>query len=127
MPAASPTGALVPDTSPTSPAAVDAASSVALSVDLGPDPAIGNPTLETPPDGPSIMAPLTTGLAPYLSFSVVLPAGTCPSFTFDFRSVWNKVITDNTACTLYDSIYSKIYAGATLAWSMLFVIIVLTA
>ncbi len=127
MPAASPTGALVPDTSATSPATVDAASSVAISVDLGADPGIGNPTLETPPDGPTIMAPLVTGLAPYLSFSVVMPTGTCPSLTFDFRPVWNKVITDNTTCTLYDSLYSKIYAAATLAWSMLFVIIVLTA
>jgi hypothetical protein len=127
QPALTPDGALVPDTSPVAPGTVNAASSVAISIDLGADPGIGNPTLETPPDGPTIMAPLTTGLAPYLSFNVVMPPGTCPSLTFDLRPVINKVITNTTICTVYDSVSSNIYVAATLFWSMFFLLIVLTA
>jgi hypothetical protein len=126
-PAASPTGPVSPDCSPIPPGTINPASSVTPVVNLGPDPVIGSPSLETPPDGPAIMAPILTGLAPYLSFSVLMPAGVCPAPTFDFRPVWNLMVPSTVICTLYDSISQKIFNVMTLAWTVLFLIIVLKA
>lgn len=101
--------------------------STTVNVNLGPDPGVGSPGMETPPDGPTIMGPLVSGLAAYTGFSVALPAGVCPAPTFDFRPVWQLSVPSTVICTLYDSVTVKISLVMTLCWSVCFLLIVLRA
>ena len=125
IPATSPTGPVVPDTTTVPPDAINPASSP--QVNLGADPVVPFPTLSSPPDGPTIMAPIVTGLTPYMNFSVAMPAGVCPAPTFDFRPALNLTVPSTQICTIYSSISQEIFNVMTLAWSVLFLIVVLKA
>jgi hypothetical protein len=117
--------AVAPSTS--SVTAASPSTAPATNVNLGTDPAIGSPPLDQTPDGPTIMAPLTTGLSSYTGFSVAMPQGVCPAPTFDFHPVWPVTVHSTEICTMYDSISGKIAVVMTLAWALLFLLIILKA
>jgi len=93
-------------------------------VNLGPDPGIGSPTLETPPTAAQILAPIL-GLLPDLR-SYVVPSHTsvCPEPTFD---LWGTTYTFTVQCDLLAANASAIYAAFVLAYSVAALFIVLTA
>lgn len=108
--------------SPTAPATNPAASSP--QVNLGDDPNIGFPTLETPPTAQQIIDPLA-GLAPSLR-SWVVPAhmADCPKPAFD---LFNKHIVMDQQCSMLDDNRATLYNAMLVAWALIALFIVLSA
>ncbi|MGQ7936994.1 hypothetical protein [Paraburkholderia sp. D1E] len=101
-----------------------AAASPPVTVDLGPDPGIGTPTLETIPTAAQILAPIL-GLLPDLrAYTVPSHTAVCPEPSFD---LWGSTYTFTAQCVLLEAHASAIYAAFVLAYSIAALFIVLTA
>lgn len=110
-------------TSPgTAPATNPAASSP--QVNLGDDPGIGFPMLETIPTAQQIIDPLA-GLAPSLK-SWVVPAhmAECPKPTFD---LFNKHIVMDQQCAVFEDHRATLYNAMLVAWALIALFIILSA
>jgi hypothetical protein len=95
-----------------------------ISVDLGVDPGVGSPTLETTPTAQMILAPIL-GLFPTLrSFVVPAHTGVCPKPTF---SAFNRNFVMDTHCTMFENHRSSLYSTMILAFVLAAVFIVLSA
>lgn len=95
-------------------------------VDLGVDPGVAQPGLETTPTAAQILAPVL-GLLPTLkSFVVPSHTATCPRPT---ASVWGKTLTLSGHCDLLDApaVHDTLYAVMALVWTMVGLFIVLKA
>ncbi|MCA8308868.1 hypothetical protein LGM90_10145 [Burkholderia sp. AU28942] len=93
-------------------------------VDLGPNPGVAAPTLETIPTAAQILAPIL-GLLPDLkSFGVPAHTGQCPQPSI---SLFGRVYTVTSHCTLAEQLRPQIYTTFVLAFSLAALFIVLTA
>lgn len=93
-------------------------------VNLGPDPGIGDPTLEQTPTAAQILAPIL-GLLPDLrSFTMPSHTSTCPEPTF---TAFGQDYTVTSLCDLSVQFQSEIYGCFVLAFSLAALFIVLTA
>ena len=115
--------ALQPATQSTSPTATNPAAS-APSVNLGPDPGIGSPPLETIPTAGQILAP-ELGLFPDLrAYAVPTHSGECPRPTF---SAWGKTFTLTEHCDFAEQFRTSFYAAGVLLFAIASLLIVLSA
>jgi len=93
-------------------------------VNLGDDPNIGAPTLETIPTAQQIIDPLA-GLAPSLK-SWVVPAhmAQCPTPSFD---LFNKHIVMDQQCTMFENNRATLYNAMLVSWALIALFIILSA
>lgn len=93
-------------------------------VDLGPDPKIGAPSLETIPTGAQILAPLL-GLFPDLR-SYVVPSHTaeCPKPSMD---IFSRHYVMDAHCTVLEAVRPVLYLIMAAVWVMIAALIVLGA
>jgi hypothetical protein len=126
--AALPSPAAQPGTVPSSfanqpnPSTVNPAQQSSL-INLGPDPGIGSPGLETIPTAQQILDPILNMLPAHKNFSASSQVGQCPTPTI---SLYGTHVLD-AHCTLIDQNKSIIQAAMTFAWTALALFIVLSA
>ncbi len=93
-------------------------------VNLGPDPGIGSPTLESIPTAAQILAPLLNLLPDFRSYAMPAHTGTCPQPSFSWAGstyTWTK------HCELIEQNRSLITQAFVVAFSLAAALIVLTA
>lgn len=95
-----------------------------VSVDLGVDPNIGSPTLETTPTANSILAPVLNLVPSFKNFVVPSHTATCPMPAFD---VWGKHFVMDAHCTLFEQQRATLYSTMMLAFMLVAIFIVLSA
>ena len=95
-----------------------------VKVDLGQDPGTPAPNLDTPPDGPTILAPITSMMPDLKNWKMPSHTSVCPQPSFD---VFGHSFTFSTHCTLIDANKGILQAAATVAWTVLALFIVLGA
>ena len=123
-----PSGVTQPATVPTTfttspnPATTNPASSSPLT-NLGEDPAIGSPTLETPPTAQQILDPVLNMLPGHRSFTASSHQGICPTPTIN---LYGSHVMD-AHCTLIDQNKSVIQGAMTFAWAVIALFIILSA
>lgn len=95
-------------------------------VDLGPDPAIVAPVLESTPTASQILSPLLNLMPDLKSFVVPSHAAACPRPS---ASIWGQTLTLSGHCDLLDdpAIHDSLYAVMALVWTMVGLFIVLRA
>ncbi|MCC4266174.1 hypothetical protein LL240_17205 [Oceanimonas baumannii] len=102
----------------------DTGGNVTVEVDFGPDPGVGEPTLEQPPTGEQILAPLQ-GLFPSLtSFSVPGHTSECPRPSMELFGETHRI---EQHCTLLDQYGGPLSAAMLLVWAIVSLRIVLSA
>lgn len=109
--------------SSSSPASSPAATAP-TTVDLGPNPGIGSPTLEQIPTAAQIMAPILGMLPDLKNYGVPAHNAQCPEPSV---TVFGTVITVTAQCTLAEQFRSKIYVTFVLVFTLAALFIVLTA
>ncbi|MBU9542856.1 hypothetical protein [Burkholderia multivorans] len=116
---------------PTTTNANDTAASgtTVVKVDLGPDPGIPQPDiqLETPPDGPTILAPLFNLLPGFNNIQMSSSVGQCPAPSFSMPFFGNKVYSFQVVCDWFDQNYSLLNTTASVFFKLLAIIILLGA
>ena len=123
-----PSGVTQPATVPTTfttspnPATTNPASTSPL-INLGEDPAIGSPTLETPPTAQQILDPVLKMLPGHRTFTASTHQGTCPTPTIN---LYGSHVMD-AHCTLIDQNKSVIQGAMTFAWAVIALFIILSA
>jgi beta-mannanase len=100
--------------------------STATKVDLGPDPGIPAPTLETPPD--DLFKPIKDLLQPWLSWQVPAHSATCPTWQAA-PSISGHVFNIDLSyhCTFAEQYRSAITAAAIACWVVIAALIILSA
>ncbi|MFM0731098.1 hypothetical protein PQQ52_11470 [Paraburkholderia sediminicola] len=93
-------------------------------VDLGPNPGVGSPTLEQIPTAAQIMAPILGMLPDLKNYGVPAHNAQCPEPSV---TVFGTVITVTAQCTLAEQFRSQIYVTFVLVFSLAALFIVLTA
>jgi hypothetical protein len=93
-------------------------------VDLGPDPAVAAPSLETPPTPQEILDPILNLLPSFKSFDASIPAGACPMPAF---SLFGNTITLQAHCTIIDEIKPILKGAMSFAWAAIAAFIILSA
>ncbi|EKF6368936.1 hypothetical protein OZ269_004848, partial [Escherichia coli] len=95
-----------------------------VKLNFGNAPAVGLPDINSPPSGSQIITPLWDMWPEARDFSVSIPAGTCPVFTFH---IWDQDYTMDQFCTLLDteSVRNTFRVVMTLVASMMAFFIVL--
>ncbi|OIQ75373.1 hypothetical protein GALL_429610 [mine drainage metagenome] len=98
-------------------------------VNLGPDPGVGAPTLETTPTVPQILGPLFNIMPGIKNFVVPSHQSACPTYTFHFAlgSWWSQEVTMTSHCTLVENNRAAITAAMLVVWTLAALFIVLTA
>ncbi|MCL2658825.1 MAG: hypothetical protein FWD62_15725 [Betaproteobacteria bacterium] len=91
---------------------------------LGPDPGIGAPSLESTPTAQQILQPLLDLLPDFRRYVVPSHQATCPKPTFD---VFGKEIVMEAHCTIAEDQRSALYAIMAAVWAMTAVFIILRA
>lgn len=97
-------------------------------IDLGPNPNISSPVLETTPTADSILAPVFNLMPDLRAFTLPAHASTCPVAVIDlrsYRSGWNWTV--NGHCNMINDNAAIISAALLLCWSLSAVFIVLRA
>lgn len=107
----------------TAPAQVNPASASPLT-NLGDDPAIGAPTLESTPTAQMILAPILNMLPGLRSFNVTSHAAICPTPTLNLVG---KTIIMQAHCTLIDAIKPTLQASMLFAWAAIALFVILSA
>lgn len=125
-PVAAPEGASVPISSPgTAPATGPAPTpGQGTQVDLGPNPNIGAPSLETTPTAQQILEPLLNLFPDLRTFAVPSHSSQCPEGNF---SALGATYTIDSQCQLIESNRALIEAAMLLVWGLVSVFIVLRA
>lgn len=93
-------------------------------VDLGPDPAVTPPNLETPPTPQEILDPILNLLPSFKTFNPSIPTGTCTKPTF---SLFGNTITLQAHCTIIDEIKPILKGAMSFAWVAIAAFIILSA
>jgi hypothetical protein len=93
-------------------------------VNLGPDPGIGAPSLETPPTPSEILAPILNLMPALKNFRPNTQTGTCPTPSFEFLG---STQTLTAHCTLIQNNKSIMQAAMGFAWAVMALFIVLSA
>ena len=93
-------------------------------MNLGPDPGIGSPALESVPTAAQILAPLLNLLPGFRGYAMPAHSGTCPEPSF----VWaGTTYTWTKHCELIEQNRSLIYSAFVVVFSLAAALIVLTA
>lgn len=95
-----------------------------VKVDLGENPNIGSPGLESTPTAQMILQPLLDLFPSLRNFAVPAHTGECPKPSFD---VFGKSIVMESHCTLTESVRPTLYAVMAAVWLVLGLVIVLAA
>lgn len=112
-------GSVIPATgTPTNPAA----SSPLLN--LGVDPGIGSPNLESTPTGAQILQPLTRLLPDLRNFQVPAHQSVCPKPSFE---LFGKTVAMDGQCTILEGVRGELYNAMILAFVLVALLIVLSA
>jgi len=111
------------DTSVATSPSTNAASANPLE-NLGPDPGIGSPTLETTPTAQQILAPILGLMADFRSFVVPAHESTCPKPTFQ---LFGKSIVMDAHCNIAEQQRAALYAVMAAVWLLAGALIVLRA
>jgi hypothetical protein len=90
---------------------------------LGPDPGIGSPTLETPPTAQQILDPVLNMLPGHRSFTASSHQGTCPTPSIN---LYGSHVLD-AHCILIDQNKGVIQGAMTFAWAVIALFIILSA
>lgn len=93
-------------------------------VDLGPDPAIGSPTIENIPTAQMILQPLFDLFPSLRNYTVPGHGAECPKPSFN---IFDKTIVMDSHCTLTESVRPTLYAVMAAVWVMIGLLIVLAA
>ncbi|MDH6146084.1 MULTISPECIES: hypothetical protein [Paraburkholderia] len=93
-------------------------------VNLGPDPGIGAPSLESIPTAAQILAPLLGLMSDLKAWAVPAHTSQCPEPSFD---LWGTTYTFTTQCDLLEQYGSGITIGFEVAFAVAAVLTVLTA
>jgi hypothetical protein len=93
-------------------------------VDLGPDPAVTPPNLETPPTPHEILDPILNLLPTFKNFTPSIPAGACPKPSF---TLFGNTITLQAHCTIIDEIKPILKGAMSFAWVAIAAFIILSA
>jgi hypothetical protein len=112
------TPAPAPNTNTTNPGAANPIAN------LGPDPGIGAPSLETPPTPAEILAPILNLMPALKNFTPNTQAGTCPTLSFQ---IFGNTVTSSAHCTLIESNKSIMQAAMSFAWAVMAMFIILSA
>lgn len=91
---------------------------------LGPDPGIGAPTLESTPTAQQILQPLLNLFPDFRTFVVPSHQATCPKPSFN---VFGKTIVMESHCDISESIRATLFAVMSAVWVMGAAIIILKA
>lgn len=118
-----PTTTVTPD-STTAPDTVKSAPDSATKVDLGPDPGIGVPSLETTPTPSMILDPILNLMPSLKNYAVPSHSATCPKPTFQ---VFSKTITMSSHCDLLEAQRTTIYSVMLAVFALASVLIFLKA
>jgi hypothetical protein len=116
----------------TTPASTSGASAVPVATDpgsgaqvnLGPDPGIGSPSLETVPTAAQILAPILGLMADLKAWAVPAHTSECPEPSFE---LWGQTYAFTTQCDLLDQYGSQITVAFEVGFAVAAVLIVLTA
>lgn len=106
-----------------SPSTINPAPTGSTQVNLGPDPVIGAPSLETPPTAQQIVNPVLNALPQFKNFQAVSHAGACPKPEFEFFGHQRMEV----HCTLIDNNKSTLQVAMTFTWALIALLIVLSA
>jgi hypothetical protein len=93
-------------------------------LDLGPDPNIGYPNVESPPNAAQILQPLISLMPDLRAYSVPGHSAVCPKPAFE---VFGKTIIMDQHCNILEQQRSNIYAASLLAFMLVALFIVLSA
>jgi len=93
-------------------------------VNLGTDPGIGAPTLETTPTAQAILNPVFNLLPSFRNFVVPAHSGACPKPSM---TIFNKYMVMDAHCTVLENIRPTLYAVMFFVWLLLGALIVLAA
>jgi hypothetical protein len=93
-------------------------------INLGVDPNIGSPSLETTPTAQMIVNPLLNLFPTFKNFAVPAHSGICPKPTFD---VFNKHFLMDSHCTLFENQRTVLYSSMMLVYVLASLFIVLKA
>lgn len=94
------------------------------SIDLGEDPGIKSPELETPPTGEEILKPITELMPDIKKLSIASKDVQCPVWSFE---LWDNTFAIDSHCTLLEKIRPLLKAVFLLIWGMISLRIILTA
>jgi hypothetical protein len=95
-----------------------------VSVDLGIDPAVASPTLESTPTASAILAPILNLFPSFKNFAVPSHTADCPKPSFD---AFGKHFVMDTHCDLFEQQRSTLYSTMLLAFMLVAIFIVLSA
>jgi hypothetical protein len=93
-------------------------------VNLGPDPGIGAPSLESIPTASQILAPILGLMSDLRAWAVPAHTSQCPEPTFD---LWGTTYTISAQCELLEQYGTQITVAFEVAFAVAAVLIVLTA
>ena len=91
---------------------------------LGTDPAIGSPTLESTPTAQMILSPLLNLFPDLKTFVVPSHASVCPTSSM---SIFGKTLTLDAHCTLLESVRPTLFAVMAVVWVIIALFIILAA
>jgi len=124
-PIASTSPVSLPSTSPAAPVVGTGVNpSTTPQVNLGTDPGIGAPTLETTPTAQAILNPVFNLLPSFRNFVVPAHSGACPKPSM---TIFNKYMVMDAHCTVLENIRPTLYAVMFFVWLLLGALIVLAA
>lgn len=114
------------NTTPATIANADATNPAAANplTNLGPDPGIGSPTLEDIPTALMILQPILNLLPDLKSYSPSMTVGACPKPTLN---LFGKTQTFESHCTLLEDNRAAIHSAMVLAFTLLALLIILSA
>jgi hypothetical protein len=124
QPVGTPNGTPSAPTGTTNPAVPVGTTTPAPVVNLGADPGLTAPSLETPPTPAEILAPILNLMPALKNFRPNTQAGTCPTPSFQFLG---STQTLTAHCTLIQNNKSIMQAAMGFAWAVMALFIVLSA
>jgi len=95
-------------------------------VNLGTDPAIPAPTLETTPTMKAILDPLFSFFPTLKAYQVPSHASSCPVYSFNFP-LWNQELRMDKHCTLIENNRQIIASAMVLGWTLLSLVIIVSS
>jgi hypothetical protein len=93
-------------------------------INLGPDPVIGSPTLESTPTAAMILAPIFALFPSFQSYAVPAHSSVCPTGSFQ---AFNQTFAMDVQCTLFETVAPTLHSVMLLAFILTALFIVLKA
>ena len=93
-------------------------------INLGPDPVIGSPTLESTPTAAMILAPIFALFPSFQSYAVPAHSSVCPTGSFQ---AFNQTFTMDVHCTLFQNVAPTLQSVMLLSFILVALFIVLKA